>query len=366
LPSSEIRAAFVGDHGGIDLRTIRLPDLEEGAIMVKMESSGICGTDLEKLTGGYTASSILGHEVAGTVSDSKSSKFKTGEKVVPHHHVACGSCFFCTSGAETMCDAFRNSNFLPGGFADQFKVPQYNVERGGVHRFQKISFDEASFAEPLGCCIRGLQKALRLWQMRDRSLDSKNEISFNPNFLHNALVVGAGPIGLLHMELLRSLFPDLNLVVTDVIDSRLRFAEKFENAKPVIPSKSDDGFFDVARKLVGGVGYDLVIVATGNGAAFAQAVRCLRKSGLMLLFGAARKGSLFSLDLQSSLLNEFTMLSSYATSEKEIDQALFLLENGKIDVKKFVTSEFPLSNIDQAMRVARQEGQVKVLVTSEQ
>jgi L-iditol 2-dehydrogenase len=363
MSNFNIRAAFVGGQGGMELRTVERPKLEQGSIMVQMKCSGICGTDLEKLTGGYTASTILGHEVSGNVVDSTTDEFKTGDSVVPHHHVACGNCYYCRNNAETMCEGFRTSNFVPGGFADMFKVPEYNVARGGVHKFKQISFLEASFAEPLGCCIRGLAKVVHLPLVRHLENEKSPQREFTPSELDNALVVGAGPIGLLHMELLTSQFQGLNLVSVDIIKSRLDFAEKFENAKPIAPSKTNSEFAEEAKKLVKGRGFDLVIVATGSSRAFAEAVKCVRKSGALLLFGAARKGSTYTLDIQSMLLTELTMASSYATTEKEIEQAIFLLESGRINVKKFVTAQFPLNEIDQAMQVARNEGQVKVIVT---
>lgn len=331
-----------------------------GSILIEMKASGICGTDLEKLTGGYTASTILGHEVAGIVYESENENFRPGDLVVPHHHVACGSCYFCLNGAETMCEGFRKSNFVPGGFADLFKVPEYNVARGGVHKFAKISFDEASFVEPLGCCIRGLEKTLHM-SLKDPA--TSEQVPGQMSKITNALVVGAGPIGLLHIELLRSTFPVLDLVAVDVIDSRLQFAERFEKARSVLPNKSDGSFAEQCKSLVGTSGFDLVVVATGSSRAFAEAVKCVRKSGVLLLFGAPPKGSMYTIDLQSMLLSELSIITSYATTEREISDALWLLEEGRINVSKFVSSRYPLDRIKEAMQVARSEGQVKVIIT---
>jgi L-iditol 2-dehydrogenase len=347
LNSKTIRAAFV-DRGQVVLRTVPRPNLEEGSVMVRMKASGICGTDLEKISGGYTASTILGHEVSGVVSESKSPLYEEGEKVIPHHHVACGDCYYCKIGSETMCDGFRNSNFAPCGFADEFKVPKYNVKRNGVHKIKDISFEIAAFAEPLGCCLRGLNRSIR-----------------NADFssLKNVLLVGSGPIGLLHMEILSSKAPDANIIAADISSTRLEFAEKNERATPLDVRKSENFLFSTnALKLVESPGFDLVIVATASQTAFSEAVKCTRKGGTLLLFGAPHRGSSYNLDLQSLLLQERTITSSYATTEKEIEQAIKMLLEKKINTKKFITSSYSLDKIREALSAATSESQVKVVV----
>jgi L-iditol 2-dehydrogenase len=349
-------AAFVGTGGHAEVRQVLRPVLKDGDIMVRMKASGICGTDLEKLSGAYDASTILGHEVSGTVSESKSEFYSPGDKVIPHHHVACGSCFYCKSKSETMCEQFKKSNFDPGGFSEEFRVAHYNVERRGVHRFEQLSFEEASFVEPLGCCIRGLEKCIPKLAFQEGAMTAP---------VRNILVVGAGPIGLLHMELLRSILPEAMLSAVDVSEKRLEFASVHEKAMPINARSAPNGnFSEVARRSTDGHGFDLVIVATGNPSVFGEALRSLRKSGKLLLFGAMHKGSTFPLDLQLSLLNELTLTSSYATTEDEMDTALRLLEEKKINVAKFVTGNLPLSRIDEAMTLAKSETQVKVLVTA--
>ena len=348
-----IRAAFVKSGGGVELRQVTRPELEKGSVMVQMKASGVCGTDLEKLSGKGITSSILGHEVSGIVTESSDDlDLKVGDRVIPHHHVACNNCDLCRAGAETMCERFRNSNFVPGGFADEFLVPAYNVSHGGVHKMSStITFEEASFAEPLGCCIRGL-----------------NHIGvqgMGVQALKNVLVIGAGPIGLLHMDLLRSFAPESNIVAVDVIPGRLEFAARSEQVTPIDAGKSRDGAFseNALRETEKALGFDLVIVATGSSKAFAESLKCVRKSGKILLFGAPQKGSSHMLDLSNLFLNEITVTSSYSTTELELMKAVDLLEQGKINVRKFVTGKFPLEKIEEAMSSARSEDQVKVVVT---
>jgi L-iditol 2-dehydrogenase len=343
------RAAFVKAAGGIELRDVDLPELEKGSLRVRMKASGVCGTDLEKITGRGITSSILGHEVSGVVSESLSPDFAPGDSVVPHHHVSCNECYLCKAGAETMCEGFRTSNFVPGGFADEFIVPAYNVDHGGVHKLEHgLAFDEASFAEPLGCCIRGLRHA-----------------ELFSNSPKNILVVGAGPIGLLHMELIRSLVPEVRISAADIMKSRLEFAARNEGAVQIPIGESSGGeFSQSALNETNGHGFDLVIVATGSAKAFGESLKCVRKAGRVLLFGAPHKGSLHNLDLSRFFLDEFTINSSYSTTEQELGQALDMLQKKKINVRKFITSTYPLGKIEQAFSSARLENQVKVVVTS--
>ena len=347
MSSTTTLAAFVKPGGGVELRETELPSLESGAVRIRMKASGVCGTDLEKLAGLGITSSILGHEVAGVVSESASPDLRVGDSVIPHHHVACNTCGLCKSGAGTMCEGFRTSNFVPGGFSREFVVPAYNVTHGGVHRIdESITFEEASFAEPLGCCIRGLNHAGML---------SKP--------LKHVLVVGAGPIGLLHMELIRSFVPAAKIATVDMIESRLDFAERYESAMPVDAGKSPDGnFSEGALRLTDGDGFDLVTVATGSAKAFSESLKCVRKSNNLLLFGAPHKGSSHTLDLSHFFLNELSITSSYSTTESELKQAIELLQSKKIDVGKFITGKFPLEKIEEAMSSARLENQVKIIV----
>ena len=346
--NGSVRAAFVKQGGGVELRIVQRPSSEEGSLIVQMKASGICGTDLEKLTGNNITSSILGHEVAGIVVESKSEEFSAGDRIVPHHHVACGECDFCLNGAGTMCNGFKESNFVPGGFADEFLVPEYNVRHGGVHKISNnLSFEEASFAEPLGCCIRGLR-----------------QVRSNNNGLRNALVIGAGPIGLLHMELLRSYFPDINLVAVDVMKSRLAFAEKVEGAHAIDAAAAKQSGFSTEALRVIPAGFDLAIVATGNPSAFSEAMKSVRKSGKVLLFGAPHKGSTYNLDLANLFLSETSIAASYSTTDEELSEAIRLLEGRKIEVRKFVTSTYSLERVEEAMATARSDNQVKVVVTN--
>ena len=154
------RAAFVRQGGGVELRQVETPALEEGSVLVHMKASGVCGTDLEKLTGQGITSTILGHEVSGIIVESSAPGFEKGDRVIPHHHVACNQCELCLAGAQTMCGKYKKSNFVPRGICGRVSRPGIQrAEWRAVQDEPNLGFDDASFAEPLGCCIRGLTHA---------------------------------------------------------------------------------------------------------------------------------------------------------------------------------------------------------------
>ncbi|MHB8568325.1 MAG: alcohol dehydrogenase catalytic domain-containing protein [Nitrososphaerales archaeon] len=345
-----MKAAFVRNGGGVELRNVARPQLIDGSILVRMKASGICGTDLEKVRGRNITSSIIGHEASGIIVESGSSAFRVGSRVVPHHHVACGRCHLCKVGAETMCLGFKNSNFEPGGFSEEFLVPAYNVKNGGVHEFStSLSFEEASFAEPLACCIRGLEKAVGS-KLRSEPLE--------------IAVVGAGPIGLMHMELIKMRMPESKVLAVDINESRLTFAEKNENASVLDSSNlKENSFSEKALSMSHGDGFDLVIVATGSSRAFDEAIKCVRPAGSLLLFGAPHRGSTHQLDIAKLFLQELKLFASYSATDGEISAALLILENHSINVNKFISSRFPLNRVEDAFGSAGHENQIKVVVT---
>ncbi|MDA4129615.1 MAG: alcohol dehydrogenase catalytic domain-containing protein [Thaumarchaeota archaeon] len=344
-----VKAAFVSAPGTVELKSVPRPDIEEGAVMVHMKACGICGSDLETVVGTNIQSSKLGHEVCGIVSESRDTTVREGDYVIPHNRVGCGICELCKSGNATTCPVFRQSNFEPCGFSEEFKLPAHNLKGGGIHFPSRgVSYEDASFVEPLGCCIRGLNQAVGSGGVKAANFK-------------RVLVIGAGPIGLLHMELLNHYFPEIEIVACDIVPSRLEIAEKLEHARGIIPRGS---LVSEAMKQSHSAGFDLVIVATGNLGVFSDAVQCVRKSGALLLFGLPHQGAFYNLDLASMFLNELKIIPSYSSTDVEMGAALQLLEQRKINVKKFITAVFPLSKVGEAFAAARSQNQMKVLVSN--
>ena len=343
-----MKSVVLAEAEGGRLRA-RVSDLDapvpgEGELLVDMEACGLCGTDLEKMRGEYVASKpVLGHEAVGTVSalGPGVSGFSEGDRVFPHHHVPCHSCYLCKRGKETMCDSYRSSNLVPGGFSESFVVPRWNVDGGGVFKLPgSLSFETASLIEPLACCVRGMNAC------RVRPGDS-------------VLVAGAGPVGMMHALLLKA--AGATVMVSDISEARLEFARRagvgsvIDARKEDVPSRARGG--DPRR------GADVAIVASGSSAAILQALRAVRKGGTVCIFGVPPKGSVLDYDVSDLYNSEQTIITSYGATEADVKEALDVLTSREGEFSKLVTHRFPLERFPEAVEAASKGEGMKVVVT---
>jgi L-iditol 2-dehydrogenase len=336
----------------VSIDELTSPKLEEGDVLVKMRTCGLCGSDLEKVYGQYGMSSAkLGHEPSGEIINVGNSvkDFSPGDRVFIHHHVACYSCYFCLHGDYTMCTMYQKSNIYPCGLSEQIVVPKWNVSRGGLLKLpDTITFDEASLIEPLACCIRALNKC---------NLQKGDDVA----------IFGAGPAGMMHVALAKA-FGVGRIIVVDVNDFRIDFAKKY--CCNVLTFNSIVGEEeDLILKIKSSTDYrgvDISIVATGNTKALVQSFEATRKAGKIMLFGVPSKNSNVSLNMNKLYSNEQSLLSCYAASEIETNQALKLIAEKRIDVKRLITHRFTIKNADEAIKCAHEaKDAMKVIVTSE-
>jgi len=337
-------ACLLKDSRQVALEDVPVPKTGRGDVLIRMRAGGICGTDLEKIHGGYGPGGILGHEVSGVIEEiGKEVKDLTlGDRVVAHHHVPCYNCHYCQRGDHTMCDSFRSTNFDPCGFAELFRVPEFNVSRGAVIPLPgSVGFEEAALLEPTACCIRALDR-LHV-QAGDK-----------------ALVVGLGPTGLTHLQLLRSMGAGL-ILGSDVQKARLDMARKL-GADQVFDAAQQNVVDEVKQATITGV--DLAIVSTGNPKALSQAVSSVRNGGKVMLFGAPAQGASFQLDVSSLFSRQVSILTSYSCVEEEISRALHMLQRKAIDLASMITHRFPLKDAKEALEFAGSSSSaVKTMVT---
>src|SRR5438445_3830464 len=326
-------ACFLDAPRKVAVRDVPIPNLAAGDVLVKVEASGICGTDLEKIEGQLGPGGILGHEVSGTIEKvaDNITDYKPGERVVAHHHVPCYQCPDCSDGNYTLCNEFRKTNIDPCGFAEYFRVPQYNVTRGGVIPLPpELSFEEGAMIEPTACCIRAIRRA-------------------NVKKSDNVLVVGLGPTGLTQIQLLRNTTTG-KIIGSDIIEARLELGKRL-GTDETVNALTEDVPAHVRKITMDGV--DLAIVSTGNEKALSQAFSSVKKGGRILLFGAPSQGASYQLSVSELFSRQITLLSSYSCVEAEMKEAIKLVSEQRLDLKNRISDRSKLRHAEKAMDFAK-------------
>ena len=341
-----MKTASVREPSVISINEIENPTLGFGDILVQMHACGICGSDLEKVFGEYGQPSMrLGHEPAGIIIDVSSdvTEFKKGDRVFTHHHVPCYSCHLCKHGNETMCSKYYETNLSPCGLSEEYVVPKWNVEHGGVLKIpDSMSFEEAAMIEPLACCVRAWTKYS--YQEGD-----------------SVAIFGVGPTGMMHVMLAQSK-KFSKIFCFDVNDFRLGFAKKFNITDSI--NSLDENRKQRILDHTEGKGVDVAIVATSSLKALEDAIDIVRKGGAVMMFGVPSKDAKIVLNMSKIYSKEITLVTSYAASDNDTKEALRLIESSQIDVKQLVTHTYPIEDSQKAFDHARSgDNAMKIIIT---
>ena len=343
-----MKAVVVKSNSNIEIKNIEKPPVGPGDMLVKMRACGICGSDVEKVFGKYGQPSMrLGHEPAGIITQvgSEISNFSVGDRVFTHHHVACYSddCHECSHGNETMCKRYYESNLEPCGLADEYVVPEWNVNHGGVLNIPaNMSFEEAAMIEPLACCIRAWNKFKH----------QKND---------SVAILGVGPTGIMHV-LLAKLYGLGKVFCLDLNDFRLDFAKKFET---ITIHSGNTNAMEQIKSETANQGVDVVIVSTSSLDALKDAVHFVRKGGTIVMFGVPSKGSNVDLDMSEIYSKGITIVNSYAASDVDTTHALDLISNKQIDVSQLITHKYNLQECQQAFAHAKSgDNAMKIIISN--
>jgi len=341
-----MKTASVREPSVISINEIENPTLGSGDILVQMHACGICGSDLEKVFGEYGQPSMrLGHEPAGIIIDVSSdvTEFKKGDRVFTHHHVPCYSCHLCKHGNETMCSKYYETNLSPCGLSEEYVVPKWNVDHGGVLKIpDSMSFEEAAMIEPLACCVRAWTKYS--YQEGD-----------------SVAIFGVGPTGMMHVMLAKSK-KFSKIFCFDVNDFRLGFAKKFNITDSI--NSLDENRKQRILDHTEGKGVDVAIVATSSLKALEDAIDVVRKGGAVMMFGVPSKDAKIVLNMSKIYSKEITLVTSYAASDNDTKEALRLIESSQIDVKQLVTHTYPIQDSQKAFDHARSgDNAMKIIIT---
>jgi L-iditol 2-dehydrogenase len=318
-----MRVLMYYSNRDVRVEEMAVPEIGPGEILMKVTSSGICGSDVMEWYRRDKVPLVLGHEVTGEVAEVGSGvkKFRIGDRIAATHHVPCNTCHYCLSGHHTVCDTLlKGTHFEPGGFAEYVRIPSINVDRGVFPVPGGVTDEEASFMEPLACVLRGQQNA-----------------GIRPG--QSVLVLGCGIAGLLHIGLARRLGAG-TVIGADTIPFRLKKAKEM-GAHEVF--QAGDTLVDAVREVNEGRPADLVIICYEG--FISPALQAVDRGGTILFFSGAAEESTLSARINDLFWRtEITLTSSYAGSPRDCQNALHLLRAGSIPVNKLITHRFDLVN----------------------
>jgi L-iditol 2-dehydrogenase len=313
----------------------------------------VCGTDLKKIhVGSHSAPRIFGHEMAGVVTQVGTgvTAFKEGDRVMSFHHVPCGECYYCRKQTPAQCPLYKKTGatagFEPsgGGFAQYIRVMDFVVANGGVvHIPDGVPFEQAAFVEPLNTVMKG-QKMLNV-QPDD-----------------TVLVIGQGPIGLMHAALARR--TGARVLTSDMFAERHAIASRFGLANPI--HAGTENVVERVMAATDGRGADAVVLAVGGNALIRTAMNAARPGGKVMLFAQTQHGET-TIDPADVCVDEKTLLGSYSSSFPILNEVTALVFDGYrngFDLTQLISHRFSLEEAVDAIEIASnpQPGSMKIMI----
>jgi L-iditol 2-dehydrogenase len=346
-----MRAGVYREKGVVRVEEVPVPEVGDGEVLIKVAACGVCGTDIKKIFYGYVAPpQILGHELAGTVVEVGQgvTRWKAGDRVMSFHHIPCENCYYCEKGLFSQCRQYKTTGltagFTPngGGFGEYVKAMPWVAKRGIVALPDDVSFEEATFLEPINTILKAVQKA---------------RIAAG----ETVLIQGCGPIGL---QL---------LMVAKLAGARVYTSDPMEvRRKKSISLGAIESFDPTSGKLEReikdrseGRGVDAVLVAVAHPAVVVDALAAARPGGRILLFAANDPVTRIEFPAAAVGIDEKEILGSYSASVDIQEAAAELVLRKKLPVMDIVTHRFPLTRIQEGLELAAHptEESLKVLIT---
>lgn len=333
MTDKKMKAAMLHGIKDLKIEDINVPEVKSGEVLVKVKAATTCGTDLKIFQRGYLEKvirlpTIFGHEWAGEVDEVGPGLEwpKKGMRIRAGNSAPCLHCAMCQRGKYNLCE---NMIWLWGAYAEYIKIPSRMVLVNTQQIPQNVSYEEAAITEPLACVLHGVEEA-------------------GVKLGDSVAIIGAGPIGLLHLLTVKKLGA-MKVMMIDLVDERLDFAQKL-GADETVNGKRDNAVEKV-RQAMDGYGADVVIEAIGLPATWEQALKLARKGGTVLEFGGCPPGTEIKVNAEQLHYGELTMLGTFHTTPLHFRRALDLIASRTIDVRSLVTRKMKLEDLKEAFEI---------------
>ncbi|MBT9329793.1 zinc-dependent alcohol dehydrogenase [Paracidobacterium acidisoli] len=322
-------------YGREDLRVERVPVPLAGAgeMVVRVNAALTCGTDLKVYRRGYharmlTPPTLFGHEMAGTVEEVGEgvTAFRPGDRVVALNSAPCGQCYYCRRSQENLCDDLLFNN---GAYAEFFRIPARIVAKNTLLIPENVPFEYAALTEPLACVVRGLEES----DARAGDL---------------AVVIGAGPIGLMFMHAAE--LAGLDVIAVVKRDEQIAAARTFGARQVVSLASTDDPIGAVRALTPEGRGVDLAIEAVATPQVWQWAVDMARKGGTVNFFGGCPEGTKVEFDTNRLHYNDITLKASFHHTPSAARRAFELVTSGRFRCREYITGRASLADLDRVFR----------------
>ena len=346
-----MRAGVYREKGIVRVEEVPVPEVGDAEVLIKVAACGICGTDIKKIFQRYVEPpQILGHELAGTVVavGPAVTKWKPGDRVMSFHHTPCGACFYCHKRLFSQCQQYQTTGltggFTPngGGFGEYVKAMPWVAQRGIVALPDDVSFEEATFIEPINTIVKAVQKA---------------RVAAG----ETVLIAGCGPIGL--QLLMVSKLQGAQVYTSDPLPERRAKSLTLGALEAFDPTSGK--LIEDLKARTGGRGADAVLVAVAHPSVVLDALAAARPGGRVLLFAANDPVTKIEFPAAAVGIDEKEILGSYSAALDIQEAAAELVLQRKLPVMEIVTHRFPLDRIQEALELAVRPTaeSLKILIT---
>lgn len=338
-----MKAAIYKGPGVIEIEDIEAPKMKKDEYLVKVVYSGLCGTDVKTYKQGhryFEPPCILGHEFSGVIVDAGEDVDKSliQKKITCAPYVSCNNCSECRKGLYELCNC--KDGISSGTFTEYITIPKNVAEKGMVVVNNDCNMSELSLSEPVACVLNSVRK-----------------LDFKPG--SNVLIMGAGSMGLIHVEIFTK-FGANKVLVTDFNEQRLKVAQQL-GAAVANPKKT--AIKEWIKEQTSGEGLDYIVVAIGAPAAVEEAFNYADNGTIINIFGGLANGSRINIDPNIIHYNEVKLIGSFGFAPNDFKMAARLLQSQRITLGKIITDHIEIDSIKKAFELSLQQETIKAVIS---